>query len=192
MKKLVFASNNPNKVKEVATQLGDQFEIVSLKEAGIEEDIPETQSNLEGNARQKAHFIKDKYGFDCFADDTGLEVKALDGEPGVLSARYAGRERDSEANMDKVLNGLEGELDRSAQFRTVICLLLNGEEHLFEGVAVGNIREKRSGSEGFGYDPIFEPKGFDITFAEMDMAQKNEISHRGKAVAKLVEFLSNQ
>jgi len=192
MKKLVFASNNPNKVKEVATQLGSQFEIVSLKQAGIEEDIPETQQNLEGNARQKAHFIKDKYDFDCFADDTGLEVKALDGEPGVLSARYAGSDRDSEANMDKVLKRLEGKIDRSAQFRTAICLILNGEEHLFEGVAVGSIREKRSGSEGFGYDPIFEPKGYDITFAEMDIAQKNEISHRGKAVAKLVEFLTNQ
>ena len=192
MKKLVFASNNPNKVKEVAAQLGSQFEIVSLKQAGIEEDIPETQQNLEGNARQKAHFIKDKYGFDCFADDTGLEVKALDGEPGVLSARYAGGDRDSEANMDKVLEGLKGRSDRSAQFRTAICLILNGEEHLFEGVAVGSIREKRSGSEGFGYDPIFEPKGYDITFAEMDIAQKNEISHRGKAVAKLVEFLTNQ
>lgn len=192
MKRLVFASNNPNKVKEVAAQLGSQFEIVSLKEAGIEEDIPETQPDLEGNARQKARFIKNKYGFDCFADDTGLEVKALDGEPGVLSARYAGSSRDSEANMDKVLKRLEGELDRSAQFRTVICLILNGEEYLFEGIARGSIREKRSGSEGFGYDPIFEPAGFEITFAEMEMAQKNEISHRGKAVTKLVEFLSNQ
>jgi XTP/dITP diphosphohydrolase len=192
MKKLVFASNNPNKVKEVAAKLGSQFEVVSLKQAGIEEDIPETQPDIAGNAKQKAHFIKDKYGFDCFADDTGLEVKALDGEPGVLSARYAGAERSSDANMDKVLNGLEQESDRSAQFRTVVCLILNEEEHLFEGIARGSIRKERSGSEGFGYDPIFEPEGYDITFAEMDMETKNKISHRGKAVGKLVEFLSNQ
>lgn len=192
MKKLVFATNNPNKVTEVAAQLGDQFNVVSLREAGIKEEIPETQPDLAGNARQKARFIKEKYGFDCFADDTGLEVSALGGEPGVLSARYAGNDKDSESNMDKVLTGLKNKSDRSAQFRTVICLILSGEEHFFEGMAKGRIRKERSGSEGFGYDPIFEPEGYDITFAEMTTAQKNEISHRGKAVARLVEFLTNK
>lgn len=189
MKELVFATNNPNKLKEVQAMLGDAFKLLTLKEIGCHDEIPEDQDTLEGNARQKARYLMEHYGKDCFADDTGLEVKALNGAPGVYSARYAGPQRNSEDNMDKVLRGLEGAADRSAQFRTSICLILDGEEHLFEGIAPGTICTERSGAEGFGYDPIFRPEGYEKTFAEMDLSEKNQISHRGKAVRQLVDFL---
>lgn len=152
--------------------------------------MPETQTTLEGNSIQKAQFVSEKYGVNCFADDTGLEIKSLDGEPGVYSARYAGESCSSEDNMTKVLTNLKGESNRKAQFKTVITLILNGEQNQFVGSAEGNIREEKSGEEGFGYDPIFEPSGYSITFSEMTMEKKNEISHRGKAVRMLSDFLS--
>lgn len=189
MKELVFATNNPNKLKEVQAMLGDTFKLLSLQEIGCHEEIPEDQDTLEGNAQQKARYLVEHYGHNCFADDTGLEVSALNGAPGVYSARYAGPQRNSEDNMNKVLQGLEGTADRSAQFRTSICLIMDGKEQLFEGIARGTIRTERSGAEGFGYDPIFQPDAYEKTFAEMDLAEKNLISHRGKAVRQLVDFL---
>lgn len=188
--KICFATNNQNKLKEVQKAIGDKFEIVGLKSIGCTEELPETQTTLEGNSIQKAQFVSEKYGVNCFADDTGLEIKALNGEPGVYSARYAGENCSSEDNMTKVLTNLKGESNRKAQFKTVITLILNGEQNQFVGSAEGNIREEKSGEEGFGYDPIFEPSGYDITFSEMTMEKKNEISHRGKAVRMLSDFLS--
>ena len=188
--KICFATNNQNKLKEVQKAIGDKFEIVGLKSIGCTEELPETQTTLEGNSIQKAQFVSEKYGVNCFADDTGLEIEALSGEPGVFSARYAGKSCSSEDNMAKVLANLEGESNRKAQFKTVITLILNGEQNQFVGSADGNIREEKSGEEGFGYDPVFEPSGYDVTFSEMTMEKKNEISHRGKAVRMLSDFLS--
>ena len=187
---IVFATANPNKVREVLALLDDGVRIVSLKDIGCEEDIPETQPTIEGNALQKARYVKDNYKIDCFAEDTGLEINALGGEPGVYSARYAGEAKDSEANMAKVLAKLEGKTDRTAQFKTVVALTLNNEEFTFEGICKGQIATSKSGAGGFGYDPIFIPDGYNISFAEMAASEKNKISHRGKAIHKLKTFLN--
>jgi XTP/dITP diphosphohydrolase len=189
MKKIVFATSNPNKIREVNEMLGDKFEIIGLKDIGCTEEVPETQETIEGNALQKARYVKDNYGVDCFSEDTGLEIDALNGAPGVYTARYGGLERSAEKNMAKVQTELAEKSNRGAQFKTVIALVLNGEEHLFPGIARGTIRKEKSGEGGFGYDPIFEPEGYDITFAEMDSKEKNKISHRGKAVRALIAFL---
>ena len=189
MKKLVFATNNINKLKEIKLAINN-FEVIGLKDLYVDEEIPETGNTLKANSLQKAKYIYDKTGLNCFADDTGLEIEALSGEPGVFSARYAGKSCSSEDNMAKVLANLEGESNRKAQFKTVITLILNGEQNQFVGSADGNIREEKSGEEGFGYDPVFEPSGYDVTFSEMTMEKKNEISHRGKAVRMLSDFLS--
>lgn len=187
--KICFATNNPKKIEEVKAAFGDQFQIVSLQEIGCLEELPETGETLDHNAFQKARFVKEKYGVDCFADDTGLEVGALGGEPGIYSGRYAGEPRSDQRNMDKLLGSLEAKADRTARFKTVIALILGNEEHSFEGIVEGKILKKRQGDGGFGYDPIFMPEGFDGSFAEMSMIQKNEISHRGRAVKKLTKFL---
>lgn len=187
---IVFATANPNKIREVLALLDEGVRIVSLKDIGCEEDIPETQPTIEGNALQKARYVKDNYKIDCFAEDTGLEINALGGEPGVYSARYAGEAKDSEANMAKVLAKLEGKTDRTAQFKTVVALTLNNEEFTFEGICKGQIATSKSGAGGFGYDPIFIPDGYDISFAEMAASEKNKISHRGKAIHKLKTFLN--
>jgi XTP/dITP diphosphohydrolase len=188
--KLVFATNNQHKLKELQAILGDHFELLSLKDIGCLEEIPEEQPTLEGNARQKAFHVYEKFGYSCFADDTGLEIEALNGEPGVFSARYAGEAKDPQANMDKVLVKLKNEDNRKARFRTVISLVLNGEEKQFEGIVEGEITREKRGDSGFGYDPIFLPAGYNKTFAEMDLSEKNEISHRARAVQKLVAYLS--
>lgn len=191
-RKLVFATNNAHKLQEVSAILGDNVELLSLKEIGCEADIPETADTLEGNALMKAHYIYDKYHVDCFADDTGLEVEALNGAPGVYSARYAGGDgHDSEANMNKLLVELKDKENRKARFRTVIALIIDGKEHLFEGVVNGEIIEERRGGSGFGYDPVFIPEGHTETFAELGNEVKNKISHRARAVEKLCQFLSN-
>lgn len=187
--KLVFATNNQHKLKELQAILGDHFELLSLKDIGCFEEIPEEQPTLEGNARQKAEYIYEKFGFSCFADDTGLEIDALKGEPGVYSARYAGEAKDPQANMDKVLARLINEENRKARFRTVISLVLDGEEKQFDGIVEGEITRDKRGDSGFGYDPIFLPNGYEKTFAEMDLSEKNQISHRARAVQKLVEYL---
>ena len=187
--KICFATNNKKKIEEVKAALGDSFTIVSLEEIGCHEELPETGDTLDHNAFQKARYVKDNYGVDCFADDTGLEVDALNGAPGVYSGRYAGEPRSDERNIDLLLKNLNGVSVRSAKFKTVIALLLNGEEHSFEGVAKGEILKEKTGTGGFGYDPVFKPEGFDKTFAELSMDEKNEISHRGKAVKSLVQFL---
>lgn len=189
MKTLVFATNNLHKLEEVRDILGGSFRIASLKEIGCTDDIPETADTLEGNALQKARYVKDKFSYDCFADDTGLEVEALGGAPGVFSARYAGPGHDSEANMRKLLKELEGKMNRQAQFRTVVALLLDGEEYTFEGIVRGTILTERRGTAGFGYDPVFVPEGYAETFAEMGSEEKNRISHRARAVQKLADFL---
>lgn len=189
---LVFATNNAHKLEEIREILGGKFHIVSLKELGCQEDIPEEQDTLEGNAQQKARYIRDKYKVNCFADDTGLEIEALGGEPGVYSARYAGDGHDSEANMRKVLDKMSGETNRRARFRTVIALLLDGQEHLFEGEVRGEILRERHGEGGFGYDPIFRPEGFAQSFAEMSLEDKNKISHRGRATEALRKFLNER
>lgn len=189
MKTLVFATNNAHKLEEVRAILGNDFQIASLKEIGCHDDIPETADTLEGNAMQKAQYIKDKFGMDCFADDTGLEVEALNNAPGVFSARYAGPGHDSKANMKKLLHEMEGKENRKARFRTVIALLLDGKEYTFEGIVKGNIIEEKRGGSGFGYDPIFVPEGYDLTFAELGNDIKNKISHRAEAVKKLSAFL---
>ena len=186
---LVFATNNAHKLEEVRQILGNRFTVHSLKEIGCTEDIPETGDTFQDNALQKARYVKEHYGYDCFADDTGLEVKALDGAPGVHSARYAGN-HDSEANMTKLLHELEKKSDRSAQFRTVVALLLNGQEVLFEGIVTGKIAtERHYGDGGFGYDPLFIPDGYTETFSQMSSESKNLISHRGRAVRKLADYL---
>lgn len=189
--KIVFATSNPNKIREVNEILGDRFEIIGLKDIGCEEEIPETQDTMEGNALQKARYVKDNYGYDCFSEDTGLEVDALNGAPGVYTARYGGYPRSAENNMTKLLQELQGKKSREAQFKTAVALILNGEEKVFCGIARGSIREEKSGAGGFGYDPLFEPEGYDITFAEMDSSEKNKISHRGKAVKLLVDYLES-
>lgn len=187
--KLVFATGNPNKVMEVNDLLGDLFDIQSLKDIGCQVDIPETQATIEGNAIQKAQYIVDHYAMNCFSEDTGLEVKALNNEPGIYSARYAGAAKNAEDNMNLLLKNLSDQTDRSAQFRTVVALYLNGNMHTFEGICKGKIIEQKKGDHGFGYDPIFVPEGYEQTFAELDKTTKNEISHRGKAVRKLIAFL---
>lgn len=186
---IVFATNNPHKIKEVNEVLGNAFKIKSLKEIGCNEELPETQPTLEGNALQKARYVLENYGADCFSEDTGLEIEALEGEPGVITARYAGAERDPDANMNLVLQKLAGKDNRKAQFRTVIALLINGKEHLFEGIVEGQIAHKKLGAGGFGYDPIFIPDGYDQTFAELSLEIKNGISHRARATRKLIDFL---
>ena len=187
--KIVFATNNAHKLREVQQLLGDRFTLVTPRECGICEDIPEDEPTLEGNALQKARYIYERTGIDCFADDTGLEVEALGGEPGVHSARYATDGHDFAANNRLLLKNLEGKENRRARFRTVISLIEGGEEHLFEGIVEGRIIDHESGEEGFGSDPLFVPDGFDRTFAEMTAEEKNAVSHRGRAVRKLVAYL---
>ncbi|PKH67399.1 non-canonical purine NTP pyrophosphatase [Flavobacterium sp. ALD4] len=190
--KLVFASNNKNKIKEFQQQLPATIEIVSLEDIGCYEEILETADTIEGNSILKANYVTEKYGYDCFADDTGLEVEALNGAPGVFSARYAGEQRSSEDNMDKLLQALSNQSNRNAQFKTVVTLNLNGKQHLFTGIAQGQITLAKAGSEGFGYDPIFQPEGYQETFAEIPSEIKNQISHRGKATQLLISFLKNE
>ena len=191
-RKLVFATNNAHKLEEVAAILGDKIELLSLNDIGCHTDIPETAETLEGNALLKSSFIFKNYGRDFFADDTGLEVEALDGAPGVYSARYAGGEgHDAQANMLKLLHELEGKENRKAQFRTAISLILDGKEYLFEGVIKGEIIREKRGDSGFGYDPVFKPEGYERTFAELGNDVKNKISHRALAVQKLCEFLQS-
>lgn len=187
--KLYFATNNIHKLKEVQEVVGDSFQIESMRSLGINEDIPEDQQTLEGNALQKARFLYDRTGESCFADDTGLEVDALNGAPGVYSARYAGEAKNSLDNMTLLLKNMSGIQHRKARFRTVIALILNGKEYLFEGIVNGTIAEEPRGKAGFGYDPLFVPDGYSTTFAEMDSEAKNAISHRGRAVEKLAAFL---
>lgn len=187
--KLVFATNNLNKLKEVQAILPKTIELLSLKDINCNEEVDETETTLEGNAKLKAEFITKNYGYNCFADDTGLEVDALNGQPGVYSARYAGEAKNAEKNMQKLLLALNNKMDRNAQFRTAICLNLDGKQFLFEGVCKGEIIKEKQGQEGFGYDPIFKPKHSKDTFATMSSAEKNKISHRGIAVQKLVAFL---
>ena len=189
-KKLVFATNNAHKLEEISAILGEKVELLSLKDINCHADIPETADTLEGNAMLKAEYIFENYGLDCFADDTGLEVEALNGAPGVYSARYAGgEEHNAEANMQKLLQNMQGVQNRKAQFRTAICLILDGKKHLFEGIVKGEIIKEKRGSSGFGYDPIFVPEGYTKTFAEMGNETKNKISHRALAVEKLCRFL---
>ena len=192
MKEIVFATNNENKLKEVQAALRSQIKVRSLKEIGCNEELPETEDTLEGNALQKAKYVAEKYNVDCFADDTGLEVDSLRGEPGVYSARYAGEQKSADDNMDKLLANLSHLEDRKANFRTVIALILDGKELTFEGKVKGEITKEKSGSGGFGYDPIFQPEGHSVTFSEMQMEEKNKISHRGKAVQKLADFLNTR
>jgi len=189
VKELVFATNNMNKLREVQ-QLLPGFRVLGLSEIGCNEDIPETADTLEGNSMIKARWVKERYGYDCFADDTGLEVAALDGAPGVISARYAGEGKSSEDNMSKLLSELDGKSDRSARFRTVVTLVMGEEYYTFEGIVKGEITMSRSGAEGFGYDPIFKAEGFDKTFAEIPLSEKNKVSHRARAVRALIEFLN--
>ena len=189
---LIFATQNQNKAKEIQLLMPDGINVLTLNDIGCEEDIPETASTLQGNASIKSAYVVEHYQKDCFADDTGLEIDALNGEPGVHSARYAGSNNDSNANMELVLQKMEEQTNRNARFRTIISLRLNGEEHLFEGIVNGTIRTSKSGIEGFGYDPIFQPDGYDITFSKMSMQEKNSISHRGRAIRKLVDFLQSK
>lgn len=186
---LVFATNNENKIKEIRSMLGDLFEIITLQDAGIDIDIPEPHDTLEDNAREKSSTIYKMTGKSCFSEDTGLEVALLGGAPGVLSARYAGEQKSAADNIVKLLGELEGKTDRTARFRTVISLIINGEEHQFEGVCQGRILEKAQGDRGFGYDPIFAPDGVSRSFAEMDLAEKNRYSHRARAFAGLAAYL---
>ena len=192
MKEIVFATHNPNKVKEVAQLLEGHFKVLSLTDIGCNEDIPETATTLEGNARIKSMHVWENYGRSCFADDTALEVAALDGKPGVRSARFAGEHCNSEDNMALLLEKMAGVDDRTARFRTIVSLVMEGEEFQFEGIASGTITESHSGDKGFGYDPIFQPDGYDRTFAQMSTEEKNAISHRAKAVKKLIDFLRSR
>jgi len=189
--KLVFATNNKNKLQEVQAMLTN-FEIVSLADIGCFEDIPETADTLEGNSILKANFVTEKYGLNCFADDTGLEVKSLNNAPGVYSARYAGLDSNSENNIQKLLVELKGKTDRTAQFRTAVTLNIAGKQFNFEGICKGEILKEKHGKKGFGYDPVFKPKGYQNSFAEMNMDEKGNISHRGRAIQKLVTFLNEQ
>ena len=190
--KLVFASNNKNKIQEIQALVPNTIQIVSLEDIGCTEDIPETADTIEGNAILKANYVTEKYGYDCFADDTGLEVDALNGAPGVYSARYAGEQKDANDNMDKLLSELKDKSNRKANFKTVIALNLNGNQNLFTGIINGKIIEEKIGTNGFGYDPIFVAEGFDKTFAELTMEEKSTISHRGIAVKELILFLQKQ
>ncbi|MDN3204295.1 non-canonical purine NTP diphosphatase [Algoriphagus sediminis] len=187
--KICFATNNPKKIEEVKSALGDRFEIVSLKEIGCFEELPETGDTLDQNAFQKARFVHDKFGVDCFADDTGLEVESLNGDPGVYSGRYAGEPRSDQRNIEKLLENLKNQENRRARFRTVIALIIGGKEFSFEGIVDGEILKEETGDGGFGYDPIFKASGKSLSFAEMSLEEKNEISHRGLAVKKLSKFL---
>lgn len=191
MKKIVFATSNPNKIKEVKELLDNQFEIIGLKDIGCHEDIPETQPTIKGNALQKARYVVDNYGVNCFAEDTGLEIESLNMEPGVYSARYAGEQRNSEDNMNLVLEKLKTKDNRKARFKTVVALIIDKEEFTFEGIVNGKIAFEKTGIDGFGYDPIFLPEDQKISFAEMGSAEKNKISHRGRAVRKLIEWLKS-
>jgi XTP/dITP diphosphohydrolase len=190
--KLVFASNNKNKIQEIQTLVPNSIQIVSLEDIGCTEDIPETADTIEGNAILKANYVTEKYGYDCFADDTGLEVEALNGAPGVYSARYAGEQKDANDNMDKLLSELKDKSNRKANFKTVIALNLNGKQNLFTGIINGKIIEEKIGTNGFGYDPIFVAEGYEKTFAELTMEEKSTISHRGIAVKELILFLQKQ
>jgi XTP/dITP diphosphohydrolase len=188
---LVFASNNDHKIKEINSLLGDSFKLLSLRDINISEDIPEEEPQIEGNALSKARFVYNLTGLDVFADDTGLEITSLNGLPGVHSARFAGENKDSSANIEKVLSMLGETEKREARFRTVIALILDKKEFLFEGIVNGTIAYSKRGREGFGYDPVFIPEGKTCTFAEMDLAEKNTVSHRARAFEKLREFLNN-
>ncbi|WP_055442311.1 non-canonical purine NTP diphosphatase [Lacinutrix himadriensis] len=188
---LVFATNNLNKLKEVQSLIPQHIKLLSLKDIGCFEDVPETQNTIEGNAIQKAEYIKAHYGYDCFADDTGLEVIALNNEPGVYSARYAGEQRDAEDNMNLLLANLKDKASRQAQFKTVVALHLNGNLETFTGICKGEITTEKHGEKGFGYDPIFKAEGYTKTFAEISLDEKNKIGHRGKAVKQLVDFLQS-
>jgi len=188
---LVFASNNLNKIKEIQSILKGSIQLLSLEDIGCFEEIPETAATIEGNAILKANYVTEKYGYDCFADDTGLEVTALNGEPGVYSARYAGEQRSADDNMDKLLEALSEKENRSAQFKTVIALNCKGEQHLFTGIAKGTIIFEKKGNHGFGYDPIFQPENYSETFAELASEIKNKISHRAKATEQLIDFLNS-
>ncbi len=187
--KLVFATNNPNKIKEIKALIPDNIQLLSLEDIGCKEDIPETSNTIEGNALQKMEYVKQNYGYDCFADDTGLEVEALNGAPGVHSARYAGEDKNSTANVQKLLKELEGKENRRARFKTVIALQLGKEQYTFTGICSGNVIFDTRGNQGFGYDPVFQPEGKTQTFAQMDLEEKSELSHRGRATRKLVDFL---
>ena len=189
--KLVFATHNSNKLKEIQQLLPEFIELISLDMLGCMDEIPETANTLEGNAKLKADFITNTYQLPCFGDDTGLLVNSLNGEPGVYSARYAGEQNDSQANMAKLLNNLKNKEDRTAHFKTVIALNINGETHIFEGKVIGEITTSQKGNHGFGYDPIFKPNGYKETFAELPLSIKNSISHRGQAVQKLIAYLNN-
>lgn len=189
--KLVFATHNPNKLKEIQSLLPKHIELLSLDDIECNEEIPETSETIEGNALQKAHYVKEKYGYDCFADDTGLEVEALNGAPGVYSARYAGTAKSDVANVAKLLTNLKTVNNRSARFKTVIALCLQEKEFLFEGICAGTISREKRGDSGFGYDPVFVPSGQPNTFAEMELTEKNKLGHRGKAVRLLLDFLVN-
>jgi XTP/dITP diphosphohydrolase len=187
---LVFATNNRHKLEEVATKIKGEFKLLTLNDIGCTDDIEETGTTFKENASIKSHYIYQKYKLNCFGDDSGLEIDALNGEPGVYSARYAGEHGNHAANISKVLQNLTGETNRKARFRTVISLIWNGEEHFFDGTVEGQIRIDTSGTAGFGYDPIFEPDGYNITFAEMSLEQKNSISHRARAMDQLISFLN--
>lgn len=189
--KIIFASNNTNKVKEIQNQVPSFIQVITLDEIGCTEDIEETGTTIEENAIIKANYITQKYGMPCFADDTGLEIEALNGEPGVYSARYAGEDKNADKNMDLVLKKMQNESNRKAQFKTVIALNINNEQHLFTGIVEGEIRKEKTGTNGFVYDPIFEPEQLGKTFAEMTLDEKNTLSHRGRAVNQLVNFLKN-
>ena len=190
-KEILFATNNLHKLEEIRQIIGDKFNVLSLKDINCNEDIPETATTLEGNAEIKARYVKEHYGYDCFADDTGLEVEVLDGAPGVLSARYAGDNHDSQANMELLLKNMSGKENRAARFRTVIALLIGEELTLMDGIVEGEITQERAGDSGFGYDPIFKPLESELTFAQMSSEDKNKISHRGRATAKLINKLDN-
>ncbi len=192
MKRLIFATGNPHKVREVNLLLEGVLPVVSMKAIGCEEELPETQNTLEGNALQKARYLHQHYGVDCFSEDTGLEIDALDGAPGVFTARYAGPQKDPQANMQKVLGLLESQQNRGAQFRTIVALIWEGEEYLFEGIARGKIATERTGTGGFGYDPIFIPDNYTQTFAQLPDPEKNRISHRAKAIEQLISFFKSK
>ena len=189
--KLVFATNNLNKLKEVQEMLTNSIEILSLKDINCFDDVDETETTLEGNSKLKANHVTKKFGYNCFADDSGLEVESLDGKPGVYSARFAGEPTNSENNMQKLLSELKNSKNRKAQFRTAVCLNIDDKQYIFEGICKGEILQEKQGEKGFGYDPIFKPEGYNVSFAEMTPEEKNKISHRGIAIQKLVHFLKN-
>lgn len=187
--KLVFASNNKNKIAEIKQMLPAEIELLNLQDIGCTEDIPETADTIEGNAILKANYVTEKFGYNCFADDTGLEVDALNGAPGVYSARYAGEQKNDKSNIQKLLQELGQNTNRSAQFKTVIALNIEETQHLFTGIAKGYITNEEHGEKGFGYDPVFQPEGLNVTFAQLDMAEKAQLSHRGKATRELIDYL---